>query len=216
MSFTKDPNGNWSKPIQVFADYEGADTNFAPLILKNGSLVAMWRTWTATGSRMYLATGADWKDPSTYVQHHQELFPDLGAAGTEDQFLYQDLDGNYHAVFHHMFGTGTQTQWWLDATGGHAFSRDGWTWTYTGVAWGNATARYNTPEGQGATVHFTDGSASKFTRLERPHLAFTGNELRGDPTYLINSAQYGTGTDPGTGADNDDQCFTLIQPVNQH
>ena len=25
-----------------------------------------------------------------------------------------------------MYGTGTETQWWLDATGGHAFSRDGW------------------------------------------------------------------------------------------
>jgi hypothetical protein len=24
-----------------------------------------------------------------YVQHHEELFPDLGAAGTEDQYMYQ-------------------------------------------------------------------------------------------------------------------------------
>ena len=41
----------------------------------------------------------------------------------------QDSEGNFHAVFHHMYGTGTKTQWWLDATGGHAFSRDGWSWT---------------------------------------------------------------------------------------
>lgn len=103
----------------------------------------------------------------------------------------------------------------LDATGGHAFSRDGWTWTYTGVAWGNATARYNTPQGQGATVHFTDGSMEKFTRLERPHLIFKTNLMVGDPIFLVNSAQYGNGTNPGTGSHNDDACLTLIQPVNQ-
>ena len=139
----------------------------------------------------------------------------LGAAGTEDQFLYMDDDGNYHAVFHHMYGTGTKTQWWLDATGGHAFSRDGWSWTYTGVAWGNATARYNTPEGQGAKIKFADGHTTRFTRLERPHLVFKTNKLVGDPIYLTNSAQYGTGTNPGAGANNDDQCYTLIQPINQ-
>ena len=160
---------------------------------------------------------ADWKDPSSYVQHTTELFPDLGAAGTEDQYLYLDDDGNYHAVFHHMYGTGTQTQWWLDATGGHAFSRDGWSWTYTGVAWGNATSRYNTPEGQGAKIRFDDGSITKFTRLERPHLVFANNkhgQLRGDPTHLVNSAQYGEGTNPGAGAHNDDACYTLVIPVN--
>ena len=75
------------------------------------------------------------------------------------------------------YGTGTKTQWWLDATGGHAFSKDGCTWTYTGVAWGNATARYNTPEGQGAKITFTDGLETTFTRLERPHLAFKASAL---------------------------------------
>merc|ERR1712192_82023 len=127
-----------------------------------------------------------------------------------------DDNGNFHAYFHHMYGTGTATQWWLDATGGHAFSRDGWHWTYTGVAWGDAVARYNTPQGQGATIHFADNTAVRFTRVERPHLIFPGRELRGDPVFLITSAQYGTGTDPGTGAQNDDACYTLIQPVQQH
>lgn len=62
-----------------------SDTNFAPLILHNGSLVAMWRHWGGGngGSRIFLATASDWRDPSTYVQHHNELFPDLGCAGTE-------------------------------------------------------------------------------------------------------------------------------------
>ena len=121
----------------------------------------------------------------------------------------------YRNYSHHMYGTGTKTQWWLDATGGHAFSRDGWSWTYTGVAWGNATARYNTPQGQGAIVPFTDGTSTRFTRLERPHLVFKTNALRGDPIYLTNSAQYGNGTNPGAGANNDDACYTLVRPVQQ-
>lgn len=211
---------SWSDPKPIFEGYHGSDTNFAPVILQNGSLVALWREWTERGSRQFIATASNWKDTSTYVQHEDrgELFPDMGAAGTEDQFLYLDGDGNYHAVFHHMYGTGTASQWWLDATGGHAFSQDGWTWTYTGVAWGNATGRYNTPEGQGARITFEDGSTRTFTRLERPHLIFANSKygkLQGDPTHLINSAQYGNGTDPGTGANNDDACYTLIRRTVQ-
>jgi len=225
MSFTLDPNSNFSEPQPIFADYTGSDTNFAPIILRNGSLVALWREWTFKGgSRVYLATAEDWKDTDNYVRHDKrELFPDLGAAGTEDPFVYLDDEGNYHAIFHHMYGSGTEDQWWLDATGGHAFSRDGWEWTYSGVCYGNATARYNTDEGQGADVKFEEGDTFKFTRLERPHLLFQdGNdgkfdgpgELRGDGKYLINAAQYGMGKDPGTGAQNDDACYTLVQPIN--
>merc|ERR1711907_642794 len=159
---------------------------------------------------------SNWKDPSTYVKHTDSsyskgrLFPDLGPSATEDQFLYQDTDGNFHAYFHHMYGTGTQSQWWLDSTGGHAFSRDGFKWTYTGVAWGNATARYNTPEGQGAKITFTDGSSQLFTRVERPHFVFKGHQFRGDPIYITNAAQYGQGTNPGAAANNDDACYTLV------
>ena len=216
MSYTTDVNATkWSDPVNIFEGYSGSDTNFAPIILQNGSLIGMWRRWGQNGSRVFLSTASDWKNTSTYVQHHEELFPDLGAAGTEDQFMYQDEDGYFHAVFHHMYGSGTKSQWWLDATGGHAFSKDGFTWTYTGVAWGDALGRYNTPEGQGAKVNFTDGTTSKFTRLERPHLVFKTNLLVGDPIYVTNSAQYGNGTNPGTGAKNDDACYTIVRPVNQ-
>jgi len=83
------------------------------------------------------------------------------------------------------------------------------------VAWGNATSRYNTPAGQGASVTFTDGVTTRFTRLERPHLVFAKNALRGDPIYLTNSAQYGNGTNPGSASKSDDACYTLIQPVQQ-
>ena len=71
---------------------------------------------------------------------------------------------------------------------------------------------------QGAKIRFDDGSVTKFTRLERPHLVFANNihgQLQGDPTHLVNSAQYGLGTDPRSSAHNDDACYTLVIPVNQ-
>ena len=119
---------------------------------------------------------------------------------------------------HPRYGTGTLDQWWLDATGGHAFSTNGWDWTYTGVAWGDAMARYNTADGQGAVVEFEGKGTFTFTRLERPHLLFAngdGSQLQGDPTHLICAAQYGNGTDPGTGALNDDATYTIVIPVQQ-
>ena len=242
MSWTNDPNGNWSNPRQVFSHYKGGDTNFSPLILANGSLVGLWRRWSwGGGSRVFVATATDWREPATYQMHryrtlendkapskkraakgqtrirNAELFPDLGPAGAEDQFLYMDSDGNYHAVFHNMVGTDTKDHWWLLATGGHAWSRDGWNWTYTGVAWGNATARSDLPNEQGAFVTYRDGSPAHFTRVERPHLIFAGAALRGDPEWLVSSIQYGGGMSPTPGGSmNDDASFTLIQQVRRH
>ena len=75
---------------------EGVDTNFAPLILEDGSLLGLWRSWEATGSRVFLATAPDWRNVSSYVQHHDEVISvDLGTAGTEDPFLYRDDAGHF-------------------------------------------------------------------------------------------------------------------------
>ena len=64
MSWTEDPDGNWSAPVGIFDGYAGADTNFAPLILANGSLVALWREWAGDGgSRVYVATAAELSGP---------------------------------------------------------------------------------------------------------------------------------------------------------
>jgi hypothetical protein len=233
MSWTKDPNGGWSTPVKLFSSKSG-DTNFSPLILANGSVVGMYRRWvkagSRSGSRVFMATARDWRDPASYEQHRLkwekgrqrggghlasgELFPELGASGAEDQFLYRDEDGRYHAFFHNMVGTGTAQQWWLDPTGGHAFSRNGLDWTYGGVAWGDPLARYDTPNGRGARVLFDDGSSARLTRFERPHFIFAGDELRGDPTHLVASAQYGDGLRAGiSDAGNSDGSCTMILPV---
>ena len=120
--------------------------------------------------------------------------------------MYRDPDGNFHAVFHHMYGFDTTDRWWLDASGGHAFSRDGVTnWVYGGVAWGPTTTRQ-----QGDLVEFEDGTSVRFTRRERPHLVFRAD---GTISHLTSAAQYGVGTNPGQAGDNGDACFTLVQPV---
>ena len=116
-------------------------------------------------------------------------------------------------VAHTVCGTASKDKWWLDATGGHAFSRDGWNWIYTGVAWGCAECRYDTPEGRGALVPFDDATAFRFTRIERPHLIFAGRKLRGDPRYLVVSAQYGHGVDADTRSQNGDASYTLVLPI---
>mmetsp|Transcript_5327 Transcript_5327/g.7850 ORF Transcript_5327/g.7850 Transcript_5327/m.7850 type:complete len:494 (+) Transcript_5327:157-1638(+) len=206
MSYSINPEGPWSDPQIVFPDYVGTDTNFAPVIFPNGTLLAIWRTWKDyRGSRCHIAIGDNWKDTSTYKQYMFELFPDLGPAGTEDPFLYLDKEGNVHAIFHHMYGQNTQTQWWLLAEGGHAFSRDGVEWTYTGVAWGDPFARK-----LGDVVKYKDGSTFRFTRRERPHFIL---DDEGYPTHLITAAQYGTGKIPTEVGDNGDASYTLIQEI---
>jgi len=102
LTWAASADAEWSAPQQLFPGYRGADLNFSPLIFKNGSVLAMWRKWTGSGSRVFLATASDWRNASTYVQRKDELFPDLSTAGTEDQFLYQAPDGTFHAIFHHM------------------------------------------------------------------------------------------------------------------
>ena len=77
------------------------------LLNTNGLLTILHPTHLMLPSAIYVPT------PAPHV-----LVP-------SSQFLYVDDDGYYHAVFHHMYGTGTEDQWWLDATGGHAFSKNG-------------------------------------------------------------------------------------------
>ena len=110
-----------------------------------------------------------------------------------------------------MYGFDTTEHWWLHAAGGHAFSRDGVTWTYTGVAWGPSTTTK-----QGDVVNFTDGTSFRFTRRERPHLIFrpaVNGAMYGTISHLTSAVQYGAGENPGEIGDNGDASYTLVQPV---
>ncbi len=189
VSWAPAPEGPWSPPL-LLLDMGGSqsDTNLAPVILRNGSLVGIWRTWDA-GSWPHLVTAAHWKNASSYVFSQAPLFPALGGQGTEDPALYLDAAGVFHALFHNMvprFGP--------DVAGGHAFSEDGVSWTYTGVAY-NSSGLY------------ADGSAFSFSRRERPHpiMAPDGVTIVALSTGVVYS------DDPA--AVHGSPSFTFVQPV---
>lgn len=210
MSYAPSPDGPWSSPVNIFPDHHGADTNFAPVIMEDGSLVGLWRNWLSEGSRVYLATATDWRNASTYVQESVELWPDLGPMGTEDPFLYLDEDGTgVHAIFHLMYGLPAPldtTQWWLEAAGAHAYSPDGVRdWTFGGLAYGQLSV-------PGNTVPLTDGTNRTFSRRERPHFVIDPATKR--PSHITNAVDTGDGlcASPSC-AHGGDGCQTLVQPL---
>jgi hypothetical protein len=131
VSWAPNATGPWSTPL-VLMDMAGGepDTNLAPVILPNGSLVGIWRTWGTRpecpnikgGSCPHLVTATHWKNASTYVFHNSSLFPQLGTRGSEDPALYLDARGYFHAIFHNMDPCPDYPC--PEVAGGHAFSTD--------------------------------------------------------------------------------------------
>ena len=187
MTWSATPRGtNWSTPVRVSMAQPQMDTNFAPVILPNGSLIGMWRDHHPGGhhSTPHLVTATHWKDPSTYRWFTDQLFSDKDVpGGIEDMFLWVDVRGNYHALFHVMYD--------CDNCGGHAFSEDGMVWRWGGIAY----------TGQ---VEYDDGSSYTFPNCERPHLIMAPDGTT--PIALTN------GVKPGWGLDGD-QSFTLLRPL---
>jgi len=73
--------------------------------------------------------------------------------------------------------------------GRHAFSTDGWDWSFSPLP------AYN------STVIFTDGSVITFNRRERPHLLINS---QGEPTHLFTGVQQHS---------NNDYIWTHVQPI---
>ena len=163
------------------------DMNLAGLILPNGSFVGMVKVHHKY-SEIRLVRAEDYRKTQSYMQAPNDegssLFPGLGL-GLEDPDLWIDARGAYHAVFHAIEPTSR-------LTGAHACSTDGLRWHYTGIA-------YN------ATVHFSDGSATTFSRRERPHVVFANPAHPRTPTHLSTAVQYG--------GKYGDATFTLVQPI---
>ena len=199
VSWAPAPEGPWSPPLKLL-DMGGRepDTNLAPVILPNGSLVGIWRTWGDSscphvhgGSCPHLVTASHWKNASTYVFRSDALFPELGTRGSEDPALYLDAHGRFHALFHNMDPCPDYPC--PEVAGGHAFSADGVVWIYTGVA-------YN------STGYYTDGTRFSFGRRERPHPVMAADgytivALTTGVNYADKSTAHG------------DATFTFLQPV---
>jgi hypothetical protein len=198
VSWASSPDGPWTPPLHLFtADARQSDTNLAPVILPGGKLVGIWRIWLK-GSWPHLVTASNYKDPASYnwgnttPSRTSPLFPGLGSAGTEDPALYLDKQGRFHALFHNMQPGGNRPATNL----GHAYSRTGTSWTYTGVC-GNSSGTY------------TDGTTFAFSRRERPHPVFAE-----DGTTIVavtNGVQYKDSTTKGG-----DAVFTFLQPIKNN
>eukprot|EP01059_Diplonema_ambulator_P002247 TRINITY_DN1189_c3_g1_i1.p1 TRINITY_DN1189_c3_g1~~TRINITY_DN1189_c3_g1_i1.p1 ORF type:complete len:464 (+),score=25.14 TRINITY_DN1189_c3_g1_i1:38-1429(+) len=166
MSTATSVNGPWSSP-KIVMENTDSDTNLTPWFGENKTMVGLWRTFaspngTRSYSRIHLVTASNYEDAATY-KYNTELWNDLFGLGgpTEDPFLYRDVEGNYHALFHNMYG--------CMPCGGHAFSADnGTTWVYTG---GDAYSD---------TLVF-DTTHQRVERRERPHLVFDDDR---NPLYL--------------------------------
>lgn len=235
MSWANNPLGNWSVPVMVYNGSDGSDgrvptsdTNLAPVIYPNGSLVGLWRgVYPAIpgvqkkGMGIYTVRAANWKDPSTYKFGHASLHnsimgPHLPAPNggvyldEEDPHVWLDAKGHLHAVVH-MFRLGGHL---ASADGGHS-----WRW------YGPVTCGVRTPCGNSSNAEnwrrsmwpAIDGAKQCMPmargvgtdsavelcpgRRERPHLIF---DSVGRPIAVSNGI-----TLPGGG----DYCWTVIQPT---
>lgn len=190
--------GQWSEPVLVLQEKPQMDTNFAAVINDDGTLVGMWRDHQKEEgvkgkSTIHLVTASDWKDNSTYRWTVTDLlFTDQGLeypGGVEDPFMWVDVRGNYHAIFHMLYPKHPYS------LGGHAFSKDGMNWTWTGQAFdGNVT--------------YTDGTHEEYDNGDRPHLLFDRDGRT--PIALTTAA----GTQWGAPGMDTDQTFTLLRPLN--
>ena len=144
MIYSKDPAGPWSEPELVpTGDFGSSDTNLAPIILSDGSLIGLGRPpymWRATA----------WNDTSTYTV--EELADTVLG---EDPFLY--IDPYDESILHGLSHAGG----W-DSRGGHVWSTDG------GKTW----KVHEDIASYGSLITYTDGTTGVLTRRERPHLIF--------------------------------------------
>jgi hypothetical protein len=184
----------WGQAFEVAALTVPWDWNTAITILPNGSAVGVLRA-------LYPWFADDYTDNSTWHAVGAcggcSQGPAMPDSNVEDPYLYVDRRGVFHAVMHSMDAG-------LPYCGGHAFSTDGHTWIYTGMAYGN-------------NATYVDGSWQFFSRRERPHILFAADGLT--PIALSNGVQYaapeGVVCDINGAATTCDPIFTLVQGISQ-
>eukprot|EP01052_Picozoa_sp_SAG31_P021693 SAG31_NODE_1690_length_7524_cov_2.991919_3_plen_399_part_00 len=177
-------------------------TNPAPTAMPNGSLLWIYRqagsAWpgsNASSERLGVATSVGWN--ATVLQDKSAAAP-LFDWAMEDQFVWRDKRGFYHALTHKGKPEGSpDRQSKLHNSGqktiaGHLFSRDGLHWSI------GSEPPYN------CTIAFTDGSSITATKRARPQLLVSAG---GEPLILATGAQL---------QGDADFTFTTVQPIHQH
>ena len=220
MSWANSPNGPWSEPVTIISGVH-ADSNLAPLIRADGSLLGLWRSfndspaWTGHAdwkiSAIHMVVATNWKDPSTYIfvesnWNSSDIFDAAKKDGmlrgpTEDPWLFLGHDGTLHALFHNMYG--------CYACCGHAFATTTTTTDEEVIAW-----TYTGADACGPLVEHLDGSTTVLGRRERPHLLFDAQQR---PIMLTNGVTVcpttGYAVDYCPTPRNSDRSWTLAQPI---
>ena len=178
------------------------DINPAPFIFPNGTTVMMWRGGDAW-FHVHLARSSSYlKTPYTF-NGTGTIFPGWDSHGIEDPFVYAQPDPwvstasakavTYHAIFHDH-----------KTFGGHAFSEDGVSWTYS------PTVPFTNQ------VLFDDNTTVSLQRRERPHLIFDSD---GYISHLTNGVQPPPNAFPGKAPPSkgfqNDFTYTMVQPVRR-
>ena len=201
---TKD--SKWS----VIATLGSGDFNPSPLVFANGTTLLMWRHLArvhmlraAQPVGPFAFNGSDNGCPANHSSSDAgcewwHLFDQqVDARGLEDPFMFSQphptelATVTYHALFHDH-----------KSFGGHAYSRDAVSWTFSSVVpYGNV-------------VNFTDGSTVSMQRRERPHLVFDRDT--GYISHLSTGVQpppTNNKAPPSSATFQNDYTYTLIQPV---
>eukprot|EP01059_Diplonema_ambulator_P036181 TRINITY_DN8925_c0_g1_i1.p1 TRINITY_DN8925_c0_g1~~TRINITY_DN8925_c0_g1_i1.p1 ORF type:complete len:399 (+),score=61.65 TRINITY_DN8925_c0_g1_i1:39-1199(+) len=191
----------WTEIGQVLGsnakeDWDADTTNPGPYLHPNGSVLLMYRGcgyYCSGGEKIGLAVADSYTSVSYERLNKAHSLCDT--CYNEDPYVWQDTRGNYHALLHNLGPNGgfdcheAGGEYRSCDMGTHAFSSDGFSWTFS------KTVPFNT------TVAWSDGSSVVLHRRERPQLIVEN----GAPQYLINGVQY---------FNDGDRSATLIVPVN--
>ena len=190
MVYAKAPTGPWSAPQMVPGTNVFADSNFAPVIRADGSLVAL--------TRGAVVTAKDWRDVSSY-DANAGVWHDAG----EDPYVWQDA--KHEGVLHNIVHVNRE-----NTHGLHTFSTDGLTWqgnygpSSDGTVGSDDYAYTN-------VVTFSDGAKPiAYGCRERPHVVLARN---GSVVALTNGAAEQTCHSAAPPVV--DYSYTLLQMVGQ-